>query len=369
MTDFPGIEKRPFGVTRKGEAVDAYVLTNAKGATVTILSFGGTIARVQVPDKHGVLGDVVTGSDDSLAHFEDSPYFGSLVGRVANRIAKGQFELDGQSYQLPINNGLNSLHGGPEGYSRQVWNVEPHHSTHGPSLKLTLEEADGHMGYPGAVQVTVIYTWSDSDVLRLEYKATTDAATPINLTNHVYFNLKDGGKTDIRSHIVRLDADAYTPVDDTLIPIGEIRSVEGTPFDFRHPKPIGAEIDEAGGYDHNFVLKSDNPDFEPEAGYNQNFVLRSPGRLSLAAMVEEPASGRTLECWTDQPGVQFYTGNFLDGTLTGRGGAVYEKQHAFCLETQHFPDSVNHANFPSTILRPGEEFASVTEYRFGTKQD
>lgn len=365
MTDFPGIEKRPFGTTRGGEAVDAYILTNAKGAKVTALSYAGTVSRIEVPDKDGVIGDVVPGSDDSLEHFENSPHFGALVGRVANRISKGQFELDGQTYQIPVNNGVNSLHGGPEGYSKRVWQVEPHHSTHGQALKLSIDDPAGHMGYPGHVEVTVIYTWTDSDVLRIDYKATTDAATPINLTNHVYFNLKDGGKTDVRSHVLRLDADAYTPVDDTLIPTGEVRSVAGTPFDFRNPKPIGAEIDEAGGYDHNFVLKSDNPDFEPEAGYNQNFVLRSKGRLALVAIVEETASGRTLECWTDQPGVQFYTGNFLDGSLHGRDGGVYGKQHAFCLETQHFPDSVNHPSFPSTILRPGEAFESTTEYRFG----
>ena len=338
MTDFPGVSRFAFGTTKKGEAVEGYVLTNRKGARATVLSYSGAVVELRVPDRNGDLGNVVLGCED-VAGYEASPHFGALVGRVANRIANGRFELAGKAYEVPVNNGPNSLHGGPEGYSKRVWTVEPRHDSEGPSLRLTIDDPDGHMGYPGHVAVEVDYTWTDSDVLRIRYRATTDAPTPINLTNHSYFNLKDGGTTDVLGHIVRLDADAYTPVDGTLIPTGELRSVVGTPFDFRAPKPIGAELPE-GGYDHNLVLKPDG------------------GRLVLAALVDEPTTGRHMEVWTDQPGVQFYSGNFLDGSLG------YAKHAGFCLETQHFPDSIHHPDFPDTVLRPGETFESTTEYRF-----
>ena len=340
MTDFPGVERRPYGITKNGEAVEAFALTNRKGARMTVLSYAGVIAELNVPDRDGNLGNVVLGCDD-VAHYEASPHFGALVGRVANRIAKGTFTLDGETYHLPINNGPNTLHGGPEGYSKRVWTVEPRRDHAGPSLRLTIDDSDGHMGFPGHVSVEVHYTWTDSDVLRIRYRATTDAPTPINLTNHSYFNLKDGGKTDVLGHVLRLDANAYTPVDETQIPTGEVRAVAGTPFDFRTPKPIGADIEAVpGGYDHNMILEPDGP------------------RLALAAMVDEPTTHRHMEVWTDQPGVQFYTGNFLDGTLG------FAKHAALCLETQHFPDSVNHKGFLNTILKPGETFESTTEYRF-----
>ena len=340
MTDFPGVETHAYGTTKEGESVEAYVLTNRKGAQATILSYSGAVASLTVPDGAGAMGNVVLGCD-SVAGYEASPHFGALVGRVANRIARGTFELDGKTYHTPINNGPNTLHGGPEGYSKRVWTVEPRRDHDGPSLKLTIDDPDGHMGFPGHVKVEVHYTWTDSDVLRIHYRATTDAPTPINLTNHSYFNLKDAGETDVLSHVLRLDADAFTPVDDTQIPTGEIRPVEGTPFDFRTAKPIGAEIAAVpGGYDHNFVLEGGGP------------------RLRLAAMVDEPSTSRHLEVWTDQPGVQFYTGNFLDGSNG------YAKHAALCLETQHFPDSVHHPEFPNTILRPGETFETTTEYRF-----
>ena len=345
MTDFPGIETRPFGTTKGGEAVEAYVLTNRKGARATILSYAGTIADLTVPDRDGNLSSVVLAMDD-LAGYESSPHFGALVGRVANRIAKGRFTLEGKAYELAVNNGPNALHGGPTGYSKRVWTVEPRRDSEGPSLRLSIDDPDGHEGFPGHVRVEVDYTWTDSDVLRIRYRATTDAPTPINLTNHAYFNLKDGGASDVRSHVLRLDADAYTPVDDTLIPTGEIRPVEGTPFDFRAPRPIGADLDAVGGYDHNFVLKPDG------------------ARLVLAALAEEATTGRHMEVWTDQPGVQFYTGNFLDGSLPRRGGGTFAKHAAFCLETQHFPDSIHHPEFPDAVLRPGETFESTTEYRF-----
>ena len=339
MTDFPGVERRPYGTTKGGEAVEEFVLTNRKGATATILSYAGTISALTVPDGEGRMGNVVLGCGD-LAGFEASPHFGALVGRVANRIARGEFDLDGKTYHVPVNNGPSSLHGGPEGYSKRVWNVEPRRDSEGPSLRLTIDDPDGHMGYPGNVRVEVDYTWTDSDVFRIRYRATTDAPTPINLTNHSYFNLKDGGATDALSHLLRLDADAYTPVDETLIPTGEIRPVAGTPFDFREPKPIGADLGSAGGYDHNFVLKPDGT------------------RLVLAAMLDEPTTRRHLEVWTDQPGIQVYSGNFLDGSLG------YAKHASICLETQHFPDAVHHPEFPNTILRPGETFESTTEFRF-----
>ena len=340
MSDFPGIESHAFGTTKHGEAVEAYVLTNRKGAQATILSYSGAVARLTVPDREGNLENVVLGCD-TVAKYVASPHFGAFVGRVANRIAGGTFELDGKTYHTPKNDGPNTLHGGPEGYSKRVWSVEPRKDHDGPSLKLTIGDPDGHMGFPGDVAVEVHVTWTDSDVLRLFYRATTDAPTPINLTNHSYFNLKDGGATDVLGHLLRLDADAYTPVDDTQIPTGEIRLVEGTPFDFRTPKPIGAEIDAVpGGYDHNFVLEAGGP------------------KLRLAAMVDEPSTNRHLEVWTDQPGVQFYTGNFLDGSMG------YAKHAGFCLETQHFPDSVHHPEFPNTVLRPGETFETTTEYRF-----
>lgn len=345
MTDFPGIARRPYGTTKGGEAVEAFVMTNRKGATATILSYAGTIAALTVPDGDGTMDNVVLGCD-SLAGFEASPHFGALVGRVANRIAGGRFTLDGKEYAVPVNNGPNSLHGGPEGYSRRVWSAEPRRDSEGPSLRLTIDDPNGHMGYPGNVRVEVDYTWTDSDVFRIRYRATTDAPTPINLTNHAYFNLKDAGATDVLSHLLRLDADAYTPVDDTLIPTGELRPVVGTPFDFRAPKPIGADLDAAGGYDHNFVLKPDG------------------ARLVLAALLDEPTTRRHLEVWTDQPGVQVYSGNFLDGSLVGHGGVRYAKHASICLETQHFPDSVHHPEFPNTILRPGETFESTTEFRF-----
>ena len=346
MTDFPRIEARPFGTTQHGEAVEAYVLSNRKGATATVLSYAGAVAELSVPDREGALGNVVLGCTD-VAGYESGPHFGSLVGRVANRIGGASFELDGKTYRLPANDGPNTLHGGPEGYSRRVWTVEPRHDHDGPSLRLTIDDPDGHMGFPGNVRVEVHYVWTDSDVLRIRYRATTDAPTPINLTNHSYFNLKDGGKTDVLGHVLRLDADAYTPVDASLIPTGERAPVAGTPFDFRTPKPIGADLP-PDGYDHNFALKGVR---EGRGG------IVGP-HLWLCAMVDEPTTRRHMEVWTDQPGVQFYTGNLLDGSQG------FQKHAGCCLETQHFPDSVHHPDFPNTILRPGETFESTTEYRF-----
>lgn len=337
------IESTPFGTTASGEAVTLYTLTNARGTVSKILDFGGIVTELWVKDKNGELGNVVLGFD-SLAPYETkSPYFGALIGRVGNRIANGRFTLDGKEYSLATNNGPNALHGGLKGYDKRVWTVD---GTTEDSIALSLIDPDGHEGYPGTVSAKVVYTLTDEDVLRLEYTATTDAATPINLTNHTYFNLKDAGATDVLGHVLQFQADHYTPVDDTLIPTGEVAPVAGTPIDFTTAKPMGQDIEAMGGYDHNLVLRN------------------TGGTLALAAVVTEPTTGRRLETWTTEPGCQFYSGNFLDGTVHGNGGATYGKHHAFCLETQHFPDSINHENFPSTVLRPGETYSSTTEYRF-----
>jgi aldose 1-epimerase len=343
-----GIHKSPFGTTKDGKAVSAYELTNAKGAKATIITFGGIVTRIQMPDRNGKLGDVVLGFDRLAPYDAPGPYLGATVGRYANRIAKGRFTLDGKTYKLAVNNGPNALHGGLKAYDKRVWKATPMNTGKGPALKLTLRDPDGTEGYPGTVNVTVTYTLTNDNTLRIVYHATTTKATPINLTNHSYFNLKDAGKTDIRDHLLHLYADRYTPSDPTLIPTGELRPVAGTPYDFTKTKPMGLDIDAVNGYDTNYVINGGG------------------STLTRAAGVIEPTTGRTMETWTDQPGVQFYTAYYLDGTLTGRGGAKYDRYHAFCLETQHFPDSPNKPQFPSSILRPGKPFHSTTEYRFGT---
>jgi aldose 1-epimerase len=347
------VDKKPFGATADGHAVEAYTLTNSSGASATIITYGGTITQLHVPDNTGKLGDVVLGFDNLKQYETQSPYFGALIGRVGNRIAKGKFSLDGHDYTLATNNGPNSLHGGTKGYDKRVWTAAPVNSLDGPALRLTLTDSDGAEGYPGTVQVIVVYTLTNTNALRIEYTATTDAPTPINLTNHSYFNLKDAGATDMLGHLLQVHADRYTPVDETLIPTGDIAPVKNTPIDFTQPKPIGRDLKAMGG----------NP-----AGYDHNLVLRSTtGTLALAATVTEPTTGRHMEVWTTQPGVQFYSGNFLDGSATGKGGARYNQYHAFCLETQHFPDAVHHPNFPTIILRPGQTYRQTTEYRFSAR--
>ena len=303
-----------------------------------------------VPDRNGTLSDVVLGCKDLADYEKKSPYFGALIGRVGNRIAKGTFTVDGATYHVPINNGPNSLHGGLIGYDKRVWDAEPTDSPTGPSLKLSLVDPDGDQGYPGTVHASVTYTLTPENTLRIQYVATSDKATPINLTNHTYFNLKDAGKTDVLGHEVRLFADHYLPVDDTLIPTGEVATVHGTPIDFTQPKPIGRDLQAMGGtpvgYDHCVVI--DHAD----------------GTLREAAQVYEPTTGRLVSVYTTQPGLQFYTGNFLDGTVVGKGGFPYQQHASFCLETQHYPDSVNHPSFPDSLLRPGQTYQQTTEYRF-----
>jgi len=338
------ITQAPFGKTAAEQTVTAYTLANGSGVSATILNYGGVITQINVPDKAGNIANVTLGFDNFAQYEKESPYFGAICGRVANRIAKGKFTLDGKTYSLATNNGPNHLHGGNVGYNKKIWAASMLETSEGPSLKLALTDPDGNEGYPGTVQVAVTYTLVHA-TLRIVYTATTDKPTPINLTNHAYFNLKDGGKSDILSHVLQLCADNYTPVDATLIPIGQIASVKNTPIDFTSPKPIGRDIQAMGGYDHNLVLRSQD------------------GTLAQAAIVTETTSGRRMEVWTTNPGVQLYTGNFLSG-LKGPNGATYNQHHAVCLETQHFPNSINHPNFPSTILRPGETYHQVTEFRF-----
>ena len=344
----------PFGTTAAGTAVQLFTLANAHGLRATISNFGGTLTSLLVPDRAGQLGDVVLGFDDvrgyqSPAFRQANPYFGALIGRYGNRIARGRFTLDGQPYRLATNNGANALHGGNIGFDQVVWQAASGPSPAGPALTLTYRSPDGEEGYPGNLTVTVVYTLTHDDALQIDYAATTDQATVVNLTNHAYFNLSHGTGKHVLAHEVTLAADRYAVVDAGLIPTGELRPVRGTPFDFTTPHAIGARMAQVpGGYDHNWVL---NPAPGPRA----------------AATVFDPASGRTMAVTTDQPGIQLYTGNLLDGTLTGKGGTVYGQYAGFCLETQHFPDSPNQPTFPSTVLRPGQTLRSTTSYRFGVR--
>jgi len=342
------IQKIIFGKTADGEVVDLYTLTNRKGMIAKIVTFGAILTELHVADRNGKMGDVVLGFDNFEQYAKGHPFFGAIAGRYANRIAKGKFTLDGKEYKLAINNGPNHLHGGLKGFDKKHWKAEPLETPDGPALRLTCVSSDGDEGYPGNLNVTVTYTLTEKNELRIDYTATTDKSTPVNITNHSYFNL--AGERDVLDHEVTLDADNYTPVDEGLIPTGEIKSVNGTPLDFTKPKTIGRDIAEVPVY-----IK----------GYDHNFVLKSGGKgLAFCARVSEPTSGRIMEVYTTEPAVQLYTGNNLNGSLTGINGFKYEKYAGFCLETQHFPDSPNHPNFPSTLLRPGEKFQSTTIYLF-----
>lgn len=337
-----------FGKLPDGTAVELFTLTNAHGLVAKVTNYGAIITEMHVPDRHGKLGDIVLGYDNLAQYLQKHPYFGATVGRVANRIAGAQFTLDGQAYKLAANNGKNHLHGGLKGFDKVVWKAEPQA---GAAVKFTYTSPDGEEGYPGKLDVTVLMTLTEADELRLDYTAATDKPTPVNLTNHSYFNL--AGTGDVLGYELMLAADAFTPANAELIPTGEIQPVKGTPMDFTSPQPIGARFSQ---------LKSD------PVGYDNNFVLRSGGKaLALAARVADPRSGRVLEVHTTEPAVQLYTSNFLNGSLTGKGGVVYRQHSAFCLETQHFPDSVNHPNFPSVILRPGQTYRQTTVHRFAAK--
>lgn len=354
------IMKSSFGKTREGQQVDLYVLTNKNGVEVAITNYGGAVVSLKVPDRHGTLEDIVLGYDSVDGYVSDKSYFGAIVGRYANRIAHAQFSLDGTTYPLAKNNGENSLHGGIKGFNKAVWAAKEVPSKDGQSLELTYLSKDGEEGFPGKLQVRVVYTLTDANELKIEYSATADKKTVVNLTNHAYFNLLGVGlgSGDIIGHVLMIEADKFTPVDSGLIPTGELRDVMGTPFDFRNSTAIGARIDSndeqiklGGGYDHNFVLRRKMGD-----------------PISLAARVVERASGRILEVWTTEPGVQFYTGNFLDGSARGKGGVAYAKRVAFCLETQHFPDSPNQPKFPSVVLNLGERYQSTTIYKFSVQK-
>jgi aldose 1-epimerase len=344
------IKERDFGHTEDGMPVELYTMTNKHGIVAKVMTYGAILTELDVPDRHGNFADIVLGFNNLDQYLKGHPFFGAIAGRYANRIAKGQFTLDGETYHLPLNNGPNSLHGGLKGFDKAVWKAEPMESEEGPSLILTLFSPDGDQGYPGNLHVTVTYTLTDENALKIDYTATTDKDTVVNLTNHSYFNLAGEGSGSIKDHLLTINADQYTPVDDTQIPTGEIADVKGTPFDFTKATDIGLRIDMVSpGYDHNYVL------------YSQN------GMLAIAARVKDPKSGRVMEVWTTQPGVQLYTGNHLDGKLSGISGKPYEKHGALCLETQHFPDSPNHPNFPTTELKPGEKYHQETVFKFSAE--
>jgi len=346
-----GLDAERFDTVVDGKKVALYVLKNASGMEVAITNYGGRIVSIMVPGKDGKWADVELGFDNIHDYLTVPNNFGALIGRYANRIAKGSFTLEGREYTLEKNNGPNHLHGGSHGFDTRVWDVT---EATDKELKLHYLSKDMEAGYPGNLDVTVTYTLKDDNSIVIDYSATTDKTTVVNLTNHAYFNLKGAGEGTVMDHVLTIFADAFTPVDSTMIPTGEIRPVEGTPLDFRTPTPLGERIDSdykqlvmGNGYDHNWVLKKEASD-----------------SVVLAARLLEPASGRILEVYTNEPGIQCYTGNFLDGTIHGKGGKVYLRRGAVCLETQHFPDSPNHPEFPSVVLKPGEKYHSVCIYKF-----
>ena len=352
----PGVQQKPFG-THDGRPITLYTLTNTNGVEVDTMNYGGIILSICVPDRKGQFADIVLGHESLDGYIPNPPYFGAIVGRYANRIANGTFALDGKTYTLPKNDGPNTLHGGVDKtFNKVVWDGEPMKGKAG--VAYTYLSKDGDDGFPGNLKVKVSYTLTNDNELVIDYEATTDKATPINVSQHSYFNLAGEGTSDILNHEVMINADRFTPVDKNLIPTGELRPVKGTPFDFTTSTRVGARIDDnyeqlvlGHGYDHNWVINRNSKD----------------SGLVLAAHVYEPTSGRVLEVSTTQPGVQFYTGNFLDGTITGKHGHVYKRRYGLCLETQHFPDSPNHPDFPTTILRPDERFHQQTVFKFSTK--
>ena len=351
------MEKKVFGTTADGKTAELYTLKNKNGMQVSITNFGATVVSIVVPDRAGKMADVALGYDDLAGYELNKNYLGVLVGRYGNRIAHGKFSIDGSEYTLAKNNGDNSLHGGIKGFNKAMWEAKDVSKGGEAAVEMKYVSKDGEEGYPGNLSVTVVYTLTSKNELKIDYSATTDKKTVVNLTNHTYFNLAGQGNGDILKQELMINADTFTPVDSGLIPTGELKKVEGTPFDFRKATAIGARIDAndeqiklGGGYDHNFVLNR-----------------KAATGLSLAARVSDPTSGRTMEVWTTEPGVQFYTGNFLDGSFKGKGGIAYQKRTALCLETQHFPDSPNHPSFPTTLLKPGEKYHTTTVYKFEAK--
>ena len=354
----PAVTNTPFGATVDGRTAELFTLTNGHGIRITLTNYGGIITSLRTPDRSGRFDDIVLGYDNLAGYLHDSPYFGAIVGRYGNRIARGRFTLDGTTYRLAINNGPNSLHGGLRGFDKVIWGARPFQNQEGTGVALDYTSPDMEEGFPGTLRAHVTYTLTEDDRLIVDYQATTDKATPVNLTQHSYWNLAGSARRDVLGHELTINADSMTPVDSTLITTGEISSVTGTPFDFRTPVAIGARVDQrqnaqiryGNGYDHNFVL---------------NRGGASPDALVRAAHVVEPSSGRTMDILTTEPGLQFYSGNFLDGSIAGKGGNVYHFRYGLALETQHYPDSPNHQNFPSTILRPGEQYHTRTVFKFG----
>lgn len=346
-TQTMNVTQESFGMLADSTPVSLYTLTNDKGITMNVTNYGGIITSLMVPDKNGKSEDIVLGYDSLSGYLDKTPYFGAIVGRYGNRIAKGAFRIDGNEFHLPINDGPNHLHGGIQGFDKVVWDAKEFKTDSTVGLVLHYLSKDTEMGYPGNLDVTVTYSLNNNNELRFDYLATTDKPTPVNLTQHSYFNLAGDG--DIKEQEMLIKASKYTVVDSLLIPTGELRDVKGTPFDFTAAKPIGKDLEATGG----------NP-----IGYDHNFVLDTKGLEEVAIKVTEPKSGRVMEVYTQEPGVQFYSGNFLDGTIKGKGGKVYKQYSGFCLETQHFPDSPNHAAFPNTILRPGEKYKTTTIYKF-----
>src|SRR5580765_2845319 len=349
------VKKQAFGKTPEGAEVDLYTLTNANGMQAGIINYGGTVVSLTAPDRNGKYADIVLGLDDPAAYAKATAFFGALIGRYGNRIGHAEFKLDGNTYKLPANDNGNTLHGGPEGFDKRIWTAVPGSGPDGQTLELTYVSKDGEAGFPGTLTSKVVYTLTPKNELKIDYTATTDKPTVVNLTNHSYFNLAGQGEGDILGHEVMINADRFTPVDDKLIPTGELKPVAGTPFDFTKPTAIGARIDGADeqlkfgkGYDHNWVLN------------------KSGDGLTKAAEVNEPKSGRVMEVWTTEPALQFYTGNFLDGTLKGKG-KTYPHRGAFCMETQHYPDSPNKPAFPTTELKPGATYHTTTLYRFSAR--
>ena len=351
------ITKQEFGKTQDGQLVDIYTLVNKNGVEARITNYGAVLVSLRVPDRSGKLEDVVPGYPALEGYETDKAFFGGTIGRYGNRIAHGKFVLNGTTYTLATNDGLNHLHGGTKGFNKRVWTAKETRASAGPALTLTYLSKDGEEGYPGNLSVRVTYTLTDGNDLKIEYSATTDKETVVNLTNHSYFNLAGQGNGDILDHELMIRADRFTPVDATLIPTGELRKVSGTPFDFTHATAIGARINQ------------DDEQLKFGKGYDHNWVLNrgKTGALELVARLDSPKSGRILEVWTTEPGLQFYSGNFLDGSVHGKDGKTYAHRSALCLETQHFPDSPNHPDFPSTVLKPGQHFRSTTVYKFSAK--
>ncbi|AHM62991.1 aldose 1-epimerase [Flammeovirgaceae bacterium 311] len=350
------VEKQDFGTTKEGTPVDLYVLTNSRGVIAKITNYGGIITSLILPDKNGKMEDVVLGFDSLSGYLqEDVPYFGAIIGRYGNRIAKGKFSLDGQEYTLARNNGPNTLHGGAQGFDKRVWQAEEVRNDQGVGVKMRYVSPDGEEGYPGTLTSDVVYTLTDDNELIIEYTATTDKPTVVNLTNHSYFNFTGNTKRDILDHQVMISADKFVPVDGDLIPTGQLQDVAGTPMDFSKPIPVGQNIN------------SDHEQIRLGGGYDHTWVLGEPGEMKLAATVYEPTTGRYMEVHTTEPGVQFYTGNFLKGQLVGKGDVAYQYRYGLCLETQHFPDSPNQPDFPSVELRPGETYTTKTVHKFAVK--